>query len=580
MAYQKKTILKTVEDIISGNMYLPAIQRKFVWDEEQITKLMDSILLGYPIGTFLYWKSSGKNINDKGYSLYEFIKDYHEKENYINKHAPKNLSLDKIIYTVLDGQQRLTSLYISLQGSIAKKIPRAWINNPNSYPKKELYFNLLSEKDDEDDKLRYEFKFLNEKQLKKDEYNIWYKVSNILKYKDISEVMEKEIIKNNWINNKNVINNISKLHSALVTEEVINYFEVETDTMNEILDIFVRINSGGTALTKIDLLFSTVVSHWEKARDEVDELLKEINNIGNKFNFNNDYIMRYCLYILDFPISLKVESFVKANVVKIREEWEKIKESMKITVSLLNEFGFNSENIVSYLAVAPIIYYIYKGGTINDENKNEMKKFFIVAQLKQIFGAASNSALEKTRQVLRKNKEDMKNVYILKNKNEFKLSQFYNTSYVGNKDLQFTDDDIETLFDYSKGSYTFMLLTLLYPNLKYDQKVFHQDHMHPFSKFNDEEFRKYNIDKEKQLDWLIKRNQLPNLQLLEGRDNESKNADYLVDWLKIPANKTYALPLLPVDISFDFNNFDEFYEKRKEIIKKELKKILVSSEEE
>ncbi|MDD2207913.1 MAG: DUF262 domain-containing protein [Bacilli bacterium] len=576
MAYQKKTILKTVEDIISGNMYLPAIQRKFVWNEEQITKLMDSILLGYPIGTFLYWKSSGKNINDKGYSLYEFIKDYHEKENYINKHAPKNLSLDKIIYTVLDGQQRLTSLYISLQGSIAKKIPRAWINNPNSYPKKELYFNLLSKKNDEDDKLTYEFKFLNEKQLKKDENVMWYKVSNILKYKDFSEVMVKEMIPNNWQQNENIINNISKLHSALVTDEVINYFEVETDTMNEILDIFVRINSGGTALTKIDLLFSTVVSHWEKARDEVDDLLKEINSIGNKFNFNNDYIMRYCLYILDFPISLKVESFVRSNVIKIKEEWEKIKDSIKTTVSYLNEFGFNSENIVSYLAVAPIIYYIYKGGTITEDNKNEMKKFFIVAQLKQIFGAASNAALEKTRQVLRVSKDEINNDYILKNKNEFKLSQFYNTSYVGNKDLQFTDDDIETLFDYTKGSYTFMILTLLYPNLKYDQKVFHQDHMHPFSKFNEEEFNKYNIDKETQSDWLIKRNQLPNLQLLEGRDNESKNADYLVNWLKVPSNKTHALPLLPFDTSYDLNNFDEFYTKRKKIMKKKLEQILIS----
>lgn len=78
MAYEKKNIRAVIEEINSRKIYLPAIQRKYVWDDEQITRLMDSIMLGYPIG------------ND-----------------------------EESIWAVLDGQQRLTSIYIALQGSMS-----------------------------------------------------------------------------------------------------------------------------------------------------------------------------------------------------------------------------------------------------------------------------------------------------------------------------------------------------------------------------------------------------------------------------------------------------------------------------
>ena len=56
MAYEKKSIRAILDDVNCRRVYLPAIQRKYVWGDNQITKLMDSIMLGYPIGTFLFWK--------------------------------------------------------------------------------------------------------------------------------------------------------------------------------------------------------------------------------------------------------------------------------------------------------------------------------------------------------------------------------------------------------------------------------------------------------------------------------------------------------------------------------------------
>ena len=152
MAYNKKTIFSVIEDIDTKKIYLPAIQRKYVWGEDQITKLMDSIMKGYPFGTFLFWKVKKKTVNAKEYSMYEFIKNYHERDHYKNEPAGQPFSENfdgETILSALDGQQRLTSLYIALKGSLSTKLPKKHWSNDDAFPKKELYFNLRSVKGSE-----------------------------------------------------------------------------------------------------------------------------------------------------------------------------------------------------------------------------------------------------------------------------------------------------------------------------------------------------------------------------------------------------------------------------------------------
>lgn len=106
MAYEKKSIRSIMDDVNGRRIYLPAIQRKYVWSDNQITKLMDYIMLGYPIGTFLFWKVKKDTINKKEYSMYEFIKDYHERDLYKNPPAPQPFpvgSSDETLWAVLDG---------------------------------------------------------------------------------------------------------------------------------------------------------------------------------------------------------------------------------------------------------------------------------------------------------------------------------------------------------------------------------------------------------------------------------------------------------------------------------------------
>ena len=572
MGYEKKSIQAIIYDINSGKMYLPAIQRKYVWGDSQITRLMDSIMLGYPIGTFLFWKVKKTIVNEKEYSMYEFIKDYHDRDKYKNPPAPQPFPPgigDETIKAVLDGQQRLTSLYIALQGSVSRKLPYKRWKTDDAFPKKELYFNLHSKKIDDED-ISYEFRFLTVEEAAMNKGDkLWYLVKNILKY-SAEDLEQKVITHNGWATDKVASENIKLLHERFVINKIINYFEVEKDSIDSVLDIFVRVNSGGTVLSKSDLLFSTIVSHWDKARDEIEQLLSDINEKGEGFEFSNDFIMRTCLYLLDMSVALKVETFKKDSVLKIRENWEAIQKAIKDTVDLLNDFGFNSENMISYLAVCPMIYYRYKGGEFDQDSKKELRKYIVIAQVKQIFGAASNSALASIREALRDAPTK-----------SFNMANLNTIRFAGDRSLHYTPEEIDSMFDtYEIGAYTFMLLSLLYPDLKYSQKGFHQDHMHPYSGFEESKIKNLKlmngnvIDDETKEEWRRKRNTLANLQLLEGRENESKKATPLVDWLKVTGNKENT-KYLPENVSYELANFEEFMKKRQELMSKKLKKILL-----
>jgi hypothetical protein len=109
MAYEKPiTIKEAIEGIQKKKYVLPSIQREFVWEANQIEKLFDSLMRDYPISTFLFWNVEKVKINE--FQFYEFLQHYHERD---ATHNPKaSLANDEDVIAILDGQQRLTSLYI------------------------------------------------------------------------------------------------------------------------------------------------------------------------------------------------------------------------------------------------------------------------------------------------------------------------------------------------------------------------------------------------------------------------------------------------------------------------------------
>ncbi len=564
MPYNKCTVSDIVEAVNSKKILLPPIQRKFVWEEDQMTKLLDSMMQGYPFGTFLFWNVSVKTINDEGLPIYEFIKDFDERgDNANNKPASvSHKNPDEYIRLALDGQQRLTTLYISLCGSLRKKIPKKRWDNPDAFPEKELYFNLLSNTKDEQEGILYEFAFLTKAVAEEENPNkLWFKVKD-LTYSNESEISTQLLQPRGWMDNPIIMGNIFKLFETFKRNEYISYYDVPADKkLDDVLDIFVRVNSGGTVLSKTDLLFSTIANHWKDARKEFDDFVSNINTIGDHYEFDNDFIMRTCLYILDLPILMTVSSFGKDNVATIRENWLSIKSAIKDTIILLDELGFSSDNIISSNAILPIIYYRYKAGkdALADEKvKKDVRRYFIISQIKKAFGGHSNQTLDKFRGELKKT-------------GKFDYEELKKLKLAYDNDLSCTKDDIKRwMGEFKKGPYTFLLLTLLYPNLKYSQYKFEQDHIHPDAGFGKSKLKKIITPKGKPLtaeeieEWREKSGTLPNLHLLDPKTNEERQDTPLEKWLEQGHEDEIAY--LPQGISYSFANFKQFYSRRKKLL--------------
>lgn len=573
MTYEDRSIKETIEMMSKGKMFLPALQRKFVWSADQIECLFDSIMRGYPIGTFLFWEVSRDTANN--FVFYKFIQNYHERDSRNEKKPTPEM--DKMITGVLDGQQRLTSLFIALQGTYAEKLPRKRRDNDESYPEKQMYFNAMSDDLGDIETTVSSFKFLTKEDAKeRNDKTHWFLIKDALAWQDVSDAMIY-INNNGLFNDQTVIKNLSLLWQRLCNDKIINNFKIESDSLDKVLDIFVRVNSGGTQLSKSDLLFSTIIATWEESRKEVEDLLISINGKGDGFNFNIDFIMRTFLFLLDIPFKFNVSSFRKENVEKIEEQWEIIKDSILQTIDLLVEFGFSSDRMTTHNIVIPIIYYIFKGGEIDSSSKENIRRYLIQGMLKQVFGAGGDGVLSSLRDNMRVKQE---NNYLLKS-TEFLFSDFEKMKISGERKFKMSKDDIENILDNKKGTYTFLVLSMLYPNIKLNQIQFHQDHLFPRSKFSTKIKNQYKITDDEWYFYEENKDRLSNLQLLEGLENQRKNAMMFDDWFKENValkgklyEENYRRENYLPKTNFSFGNFKIFYNMRKEIIREKLITIL------
>lgn len=575
--YQSMTIWDAARRI-NKNLFLPVIQRKFVWSDRQIVRLMDSILRGYPIGTFLFWRVKSAELRQEGYPVYGFIQNFHERDNSQNSRtADADLMRDADVWIVLDGQQRLAAMYLALYGSICRKEKKKWRKNDRAFVERELYFDLRSaqwepSEEDEDDTdgenaADRRFRFFSEGEVKAQPDGAqWRKVKDIVNVTSL----ELEDAKKTWGQDPVAEQNIESLWKRFHEDAVISYFEVKEKRKGEVLDIFVRINSGGTVLSRGDLLFSTIVAYWEKGREKIDKLLKEVNRANGAedgFKFSSDLIIRSCLYVLDMPVALKVGNLTLDRVKRIEENWDRIEEAVRDTVGMLREMGFCGKNILSYNAVCPMIYVLYRaGGRLDKNSRAELKRYFVIAQVKGIFGASTNTALSAIREALKKCPEK-----------RFSMESLRDVRISGDQKLTCTEEELDQMMEYTIGPKTYLLLTLLYPEAKYGSIEFHQDHMHPRAAFEEDRLKEaqqqggFSLSEEQQRRWREMRDTLPNLQMLAGRENESKQDRPLKEWVTIEENQVNAKYVKGV--SWELADFEQFMEKRREQMKAELRRL-------
>lgn len=561
--YEDMSALDALKFVKNGNILLPDIQREYVWKIDEIEKLFESIVDGYPVGSCIFWKTNRKTINEEKPNLYFFLRDF-VKDKSKNEKVPETLNEETDYYIVLDGQQRITSLNIALYGSYKcyKGGRGNAYDNPKSWLTKELYYNLDFYKDEEidDENPKKRFIFLTKEE---GENGNFYKVKNLLAFDKLSDFIKDMLSKN--IDDKS-LGDLSALFERLHDSSgkgIIHYYCIAENNYDEALDIFVRVNSTGRKLAKTDLLFSTLIDGWKDGKDNIENIIATMNSKGDKFNFTRDYVMRLCLVLVDANTNLKINSLTQITIKSIRSNWKGISSALDEMTSTLAEIGLCNENLTSYNATMPIAYYLFKGGKLkSDDDKKEVRKFLSVSMAKRLFSVASNDALNSTRNTLKT--IDCK-------KTPFKLSLFDNVTLTGGRTFKVDEKtDIDYWLDnYEKGQNTYILLSLLYPNLKLSQVSFHQDHCHPYVGFDNKNIASLGLTQDKAIEWQKKRNLLPNLQFLEGGENESKNKTPLKKWVSEGNDFKYH----PAGISLELKDFDDFFEKRRELIKGELKKI-------
>jgi uncharacterized protein with ParB-like and HNH nuclease domain len=570
LSYIPKTIGEVVLDYINRSTFLPAIQREYVWEPEGIEKLFDSIMGKYPIGSFLFWKIREEKKNE--WTAYKFFSDF-DKEQPHNEIA--NLAgINQDIYLVLDGQQRLTSLYIGLKGFY-----RYFYYN---WKKTRLYLNLFKEAkpSDNPEELTYEFAFREDSapDPKNVKPQYWYLVGDILNFastllarQDIRKILSGQ--DPGRIENAVVL--IEELHSRLFTERLINYYEERENSYARVVEIFIRTNTGGKKLEYSDILLSIATATWKSqspnARDAIHDFTDDINAIGAGYNFGKDFVLKGALYLTDsLPIQYKVANFTKPNLEKIENNWEVIKENIQSTVRLISRFGFSDKNLISGLALLPIALYLrnlnkknFVESTQLDDAKNQLliQKWIAIVLLKNVFGSASDTTLKNLQDVL----------------SEHSASPEFPYQAVNRKlgiEPSFSDTEIANLLATSYSSkYSYLILSLLYPDRDWRDNNYHEDHIFPKSDFSTRRLGERGYSADVVESYQKHFNTIVNLQLLTDKENLEKHASPFDGWILSRDEQFKARHSIPVMSTYDFGGFLDFVETRRGAIVEKLKKI-------
>ncbi|MBT0878809.1 DUF262 domain-containing protein [Campylobacter sp. 2018MI01] len=585
---------KIYESIERNKFILPNIQRGFRWyDEKKITNLFDSLMQGYPVGMLLLWELDEQK--SSGIDFYEFTKSYDKSQK--NDLISKKIEKVNELYAVLDGQQRITSIYFALQSSY-------------SFNGKNLYLNISKTNNDtEEDEVsedlpKYIFKFFTEKEVEK-----YYKEADVEKSDDIKNdiikcnddyyirvglILDKDL--NFKIENslevfdiekrKKLKETIAKLHYMLTRTEI-PYYEIDKNkTLDEVLQIFVRVNSGGVKLEKADLLFSALIANNNDINKEtISKLLKEIDIS----NIDKDVIIRVFLTIFCAKgVTYNYNNF-NSILPSIKEHFEKVKDVIITSAEFLKISCFyNNEKQLSVYPLIVVSYIIYKlslkKGSFDNRvfkdivdiltkpQKQEhcLKKSLVDFVIKSLFlglySGSSDSTLRQVREAINE---------MLEKNNDYKT---FSIDYeilnqkLTRKSMIINYEQLESYLDkinYGDNNKIYYIFTLLMPNYKPESYRYNIDHIYPkswFEKTNDKELEK-------------KGNSIYNLVPLAENLNKSKNDRMPNDWFDDFSDKIQARNdfIIPEDIDLNVENFDNFLKKRKAMILENLLGKLVKA---
>ena len=575
------TIRQAVQNVLEGRYLLPSIQRQFIWETDQIEVLFDSILRDYPIGSFLFWQVPERQSGD--WRFYRFLTNYHEANDYLNE--PAQMAANRDVTAVLDGQQRLTSLVLGLVGTYASKLPNKRRSNLSAYPVRKLYIDLMRPADETEPDRTYALRFMTPEKAAEDTDRHWVSFPELFaKVKDVPDVLgymaTSTISSAPQEERQFAARTLGRICQCLNTSPSINYFLERDANLDKVLQIFIRVNSGGTKLSYSDLLLSIATASWKgvNAREEIHGLVAMLNSFGDEMTFTKDFVLKSCLVLADLAdIKFKVDNFNAVNMDRILEHWPGIKDALCLTVQLVRSFGLNDRSLLSNNALVPIAYYLHRRGaranylTSNATmaDRNAIRRWLATVLLRGTFGSMADTILAAIRGVIAAQPLDA-----------FPIAEIATRLAELNRSVRFTNDELENLIALGYGDRrTFLVLSLLYPDLDYGHP-FHVDHAYPRSKVTERRLLSAGLSEEEARTAAEGRDTLPNLQLLQGGPNQAKSDADFEDWLSTqcstPSTRGYFLAThhFPDMPAFTYAAFPAFLAERREIMLERLREVL------
>lgn len=615
MAYSSRTIKDVLNMIDNGEMVLPALQRSYVWKEDQICFLFDSLMKRYPIGTFLLWKVEKAELAD--YVFNSFIRDidlidgalrgdaetFEEYIGQMGRIAPRNQAL-----AVLDGQQRITSLRVGLTGSYRSRVEKARKDATGSDPVRHLCLNLLHPiSNSKDDCYEFEFKSDSEADAH-DSSHFWFKVSNIidlgLSRKELTQYVRDLNIHTDADPVFDAIEMLQLLYDVVWTDQPLSYYEAVNMDLSEVVEIFERINNNGKPLSGTDLVLSmTSATNKSDMQRGIFEAIKRIENATddkNGFIPDREFILTASLMAIDATTSLstaKAQNRSAEIIDQINDNWTKVIDAIETAAVYVEKLGFKGNKLgKSYLQ--PIVYYFfrlrgdkkepidadkyYQNDSANAQSdRANITQWILRAQIKQIFAYGIPSTLISIRNT-------MKKTMVGTVKDQFPLGALIQAG-TGEKSLVLSSNDVDDILNWGYGNVKVEpLLTAILSPGKYSDLVV--DHMWPQAKMSSDarikkSFKTLKLDSPTQdsIDFFKGNyNRIANLQIIRNLPNNQKNDEFYDEWTKrvFPGEndrKVYfvgqAVPLddqlnLAVDLSYQ--SFARFFTAREALLREKM----------
>ncbi len=369
-------ILNIIEKIDNNGIFVPAFQREFVWKREHAKALINSLIKGYPTGTILTWETSNPPELKRA--------DYKPEMGAVN--------------LVLDGQQRITTLYMLLTGNIPPYYTKEEIENDI----RGLYVNLYTS----------ELEYYMKSKMEKDPF--WVDITSIFtsntKIREImgeSDAMAelKDSDPDEYYKKFDVLDEtLDKIKS--IKERDFPQLEVPSSaSIIEAINIFDIVNSSGTKLTDAELALAQITGKWPQAREVFKKKLFELKEKG--FNFNLDFVVYMLQAVIHFSGS-DMKALHKDDANTIKEAWSKLEGGiLDYLINLLKSRACidSTKELSSNYNLLPLIAYIYlqPDNKLSDNQINNAINWFLLSELWQRYISQLPQKLDMDLRIIRDN---------------------------------------------------------------------------------------------------------------------------------------------------------------------------------